>query len=130
MGNQPAEDFAPGQYGVVLHVKNTRAETIIIERVDAKPSLLGFAAGDKLLDITVAVVRQRQIPAENPLITLRPKEEAELVVMVFDPFQYAEGGQHIKVTMHWRASSRSFFSKSKVTKKMSVRDIKDLRRAS
>jgi hypothetical protein len=58
-GSRPTIDFEVGEYGPELRVKNTRSDTIIIERAGSKPSLLGFAIGHEIHDVVEAVIDQR-----------------------------------------------------------------------
>ncbi len=124
----PTADFAPGQHGVVLHIRNDRSETIIVERVDVKPPLLAFSTSHEVEDIANAIVHLRGAPAEDALAVSRPKEEAELKAITVDPFKAAH--QRIKVVVHWRALSRTPFSRSKVSKTITVQDVTDFERAS
>src|ERR1035437_6285893 len=89
VGGKPTLDFVVGQYGVDVSIKNARGETIIIERIDSSPALLGFTPGQELLDVVEAVVRQRQIPAEGALAVIGAGEEACIGLMTFDPFNDA-----------------------------------------
>jgi hypothetical protein len=57
VGKSPAANFEAGDSGVEFRIQNVRNETIIIESILATPPLLGFSAGDELVDIVRAVVR-------------------------------------------------------------------------
>jgi hypothetical protein len=125
----PTADFAPSAAGVLLNVKNTRPETIIIEHVGATPDLLAFAPGDEIRDMVEAIVR-RQGPTNDALLALGPDEGIALQVVVVGQFQQERDEKEISVTVRWRTSSRSMFSKSKFTKRTTVGDIRELRRDS
>ena len=130
-GKQPTLDFIVGQNGVDVIINNARGETTIIERIDASPPLLGFTAGQKLHDVVEAVVRQRQIPAEDALAVIGAGKEARIGLMTFDPFDNTDPKTRIKVTMHWRSVTRSWFSPNRVVRReITVRDVRDLRRDS
>jgi len=58
-GKAPVIDFAPGEYGVVLHLANQRNETVIIERIDAAPALLAFAVGREAHNLIRAQLREQ-----------------------------------------------------------------------
>jgi hypothetical protein len=66
---------------------STRDETVIVERIEASPPLLGFSVGDGLVDVVRAVVAQRGRPAERPLAVLSPGAKAAIGVLTFDPFE-------------------------------------------
>jgi hypothetical protein len=124
-GKAPTADFAPGEYGVVLHVENKRDETVIIEDIGAVPALLGFSAGQEVEDITRAVVRVRRgaDTDQGAIAVLEPAKAAELQVITFDPFKDTPADQKIKVTLRWRASSRSMFSERTISKTITVKDV-------
>jgi hypothetical protein len=130
----PTADFVPSADGVLFHLRNVRPETIIIEHVQAIPNLLAFARcdhidDDNLGDMVEAIVR-RQGWRENALLALTPNEENALQVILAGEFQQERDAKEIRVTVWWRTSSRSMFSKSKFSKKTTVGDIKELRRES
>jgi hypothetical protein len=129
-GKLPTADFAAGDFGVVLHLRNDRGETIIVERVDATPPLLAFSTTHEVEDIANAIVQMQEHSAEDALAVLRPKEEVELKVIEMGSFKSAPADQKIKVTLRWRASSRSLLSRSTVSKAITVQDVRDLERAS
>jgi hypothetical protein len=120
-------DLAPGEYGVVLRLKNERNETVIVERIDSEPTLLGFSAGDEADELATAYVRARGGTIEGTLAILKPGEEIELPVIACDPFKATPADRKIKVTVQWRASSRSMFSERTISKTITVKDITDLR---
>ncbi len=128
-GRMPSIDFAPGTYGAVLHLRNDRDETIIVERIEAKPPLLAFSTGHEVRDIAEAVVRVRPDAVEDALAVLRSKEDIELKIITMDGFKAAPASQKIKVTIQWRASSRALLSRSKASKKITVEDVRDLEEA-
>jgi hypothetical protein len=68
-------------YGAVLRVRNDPSETIILERVDAKPPLLAFSTGHEVRDIASAIVHARGHPAEDALAVVRSEEQIELKVL-------------------------------------------------
>ncbi len=109
---QPKADFIPGTDGILLHIKNVQSETIIIEDVRATPPLLGFAPGQEVDDMVRAIVH-REAPRKNALLVLKPGEEMNLIVAMA---RQSEPEQLIRVTIHWRASSCSLFSKIKLSK--------------
>ncbi len=128
-GKQPHLNFEPGDDGVKLRVLNPRTETIIIEAIEALPPVLGFSAGDRLEDVVRAVVAQRQIPHEHALAVVPTSAQVAISVITFDPFGTSSPELVIKVRLHWRSATRGMFSKSNITRKISVRDIRDLQRA-
>jgi hypothetical protein len=124
-GKPPAVDFRPTNDGVVLHLSNARHETVIIERVEAMPRLLTFSTGKEIQDLVVAIAG-----SENGLVALSAGEVTELDVIVLDPFKTTNPAQPIKVTVHWRAATRSRFSERRVSKTITVSDVEELRRES
>jgi hypothetical protein len=129
VGQAPQIDFEVGDIGPELRVRNPRPETIIIESIKATPAILGFSAGHETEDIARAIVAQRQIPDERALAVLSPSKDAVFSVITFDPFNTSPPLLIIKVRMHWRSAARGMFSASSVTRKLSVRDVRDLQRA-
>jgi hypothetical protein len=127
IGKAPRINFDAENGGVELRIFNTRDETIIVERIDAFPPLLGFSAGDELGDVVRAVVAQRGQPSERPIAILSPGAEKSIKVMTFDPFKTSQDDQSIKVRMYWRTATRKMFSRSSVASTISVRDIRDLK---
>ncbi len=126
-GKSPSLNFDTNSGGVELHIFNGRSETIIVERIEAHPPLLGFSAGDELIDVVRAVVAQRGKGVERPVAVLSPSAKASINVITFDPFENSAQDQTIKVRMYWRTASRQMFSRSSVVSKICVRDIKDLK---
>jgi hypothetical protein len=129
IGKSPRLNFDTDSGGIELHVFNTRDETIIIESIEATPSLLGFSAGEEMIDIVRAVVAQRGHGAEQPIAVLSPGGKASIKVITFDPFDDTDRTSLIKVRMYWRTAKRQMFSRSSVGSKITVRDIKDLKTA-
>jgi hypothetical protein len=127
VGRAPRINFDAESGGIELHVFNTRDETIIIERIDAFPPLLGFSAGDELGDVVRAVMAQRGQASERPIAVLSPGAKAAINLMTFDPFKTSKDDQSIRVRTYWRTAERKLFSRSSVVSKISVRDIKDLK---
>jgi hypothetical protein len=107
IGKSPRLNFDTDSGGIQLHVFNTRDETIIIERIEASPPLLGFST-------------------EQPIAVLSPGEKASVKVITFDPFDDSDQTSLIKVRVYWRTAKRQMFSRSSVASKIAVRDIKDL----
>jgi hypothetical protein len=130
VGTAPEMNFEPSDTGLALRISNTRSATIIVENVEASPPLLGFSHGDSVEDIARAVIAQRGAPRERPLLVVKPCQSETVAVMSFDPFGHSEAGQLIKVTMIWRDAERGWFSESRVTRKVAVKDIRDLQQAS
>ncbi|HEY7302437.1 MAG TPA: hypothetical protein VH684_31460 [Xanthobacteraceae bacterium] len=128
-GKAPVLDFRPGGAGVELHIHNPRAETIVIEAIEAKPPMIGISVGDEIRDIARAIVTQRGVPDDDALAVLTPGSEATLSVITFDPFPKADPKQVIKVRLRWRSIMRRLFSESSVSRKLSVQDIRELQRA-
>jgi hypothetical protein len=126
IGKSPRLNFDTDSGGVDLHIFNTRAETIIVERIEARPPLLGFSAGEETIDVVRAVVARRGQGVERPVAVLSPGDKASIKVITFDPFDTSDQHQTIKVRMYWRTATRQMFSRSSVGSKISVRDIKDL----
>jgi hypothetical protein len=113
IGKSPRLNFDPDSGGIELHVFNTRDETIIIERITAFPPLLGFSAGDGMIDVVRAVVAQRGHGVDQPIAVLSPNERASIKVITFDPFEKSDPTKMIKVKMYWRTAKRKMFSRSR-----------------
>jgi hypothetical protein len=128
VGKAPHMNFESGDDGVKLRVHNPRGETVIIEEVRSTPSLLGFSNGQEIIDIARAVIAQ-DIPHEDALAVVAPEENVLLSLVTFDPFQASPAELVVKVKLRWRGATRGAFSRSVVTRKISVRDIRDLQRA-
>jgi hypothetical protein len=128
-GKAPQMNFEPTQTGIALRVKNTRPGSIIVESIEASPQLLGFSSGDSVEEIAQAVMAQRKIPRERPLMVLRSGQSELVITMAFDPFEKSEPGLPIKVTMRWRDAERGWFSESRVKHKITVKDVRDLQEA-
>ena len=128
-GKAPHMNFEPGDDGVKLQIQNPRVETIIIEKIEASPPILGFLAGHELEDVARAIVSQHQVPDERALAVVRPSDDVSVGVMTFDPFGTSPPELAIKVRVHWRGATRGIFSKSSVARKISVRDVRDLQLA-
>lgn len=124
IGKSPRLNFDPDSGGIELHVFNTRDETIIIERIEASPPLLGFSASDEMIDMVHAVVAQRGYGVEQPIAVLSPGDKASIKVITFDPFEDSDQTM-IKVRMYWRTATPKTFSRSSVSSKIAVQDIKD-----
>src|SRR5580704_10625523 len=86
VGKPPHMNFEPGDDGVKLRIHNPRTETIIIEKIEASPPILGFLAGQELEDVVRAVVSQRQGSDEHALAVVRPSDDVSVGVATFDPF--------------------------------------------
>jgi hypothetical protein len=125
-GKAPLADFAPGDYGVVLNLADERNETVIIERIDAAPALLAFAAGREVRDLIRAQLRARPGEVEGAFAILRPNENIDVEVVTLNAFASRSAKQKIKVTLQWRASSRSMFSRRTIAKMITVKDVTDL----
>jgi hypothetical protein len=125
-GKAPIVDLAPGEYGVVLRLANQRNETVIIERIDAAPALLAFAVGREVHDLIRAQLRARRGEVEDAFAILRPNENIDVEVVTLNAFNSRPPEQKIKVTLQWRASSRSMFSRRTSSKTITVRDVTDL----
>ena len=119
-GKSPRINFEAGDSGVELRIHNPRDETVIVEKIDAWPTVLGFTAGEELVDVERAVVAQRQIPAEHALAVLKPQQDASVGVITFDPFNDSAAETIIKVRLDWRSATRGMLSKGSVTRKVSV----------
>jgi hypothetical protein len=127
IGKAPRLNFDAESGGLELHIFNTRDETIIVERIDAFPPILGFSAGDEIGDVVRAVVAQRGQGSERPIAVLSPGAKIAINVMTFDPFQTSNDDQSIKVRTYWRTATRKMFSRSSVASTISVRDVRDLK---
>ena len=125
-GKAPVFDFAPGEYGVVLQLANQRNETVIIERIDAAPALLAFVVGREAHDLIRAQLRARPGEVEGAFAILRPSENIDIEVVTLNAFTSRPAEQKIKVTLRWRASSRSMFSRRTISKTITVKDVTDL----
>jgi hypothetical protein len=122
-GKAPIVDFVPGEYGAVLRLTNKRHDTIIIKRIDAAPVLLAFAPGRKIRDLIKAQLRVRPGEVVDGLAILRPAETIEVEVITLNAFASRPAEQKIKVTLQWRASSRSMFSRRRTSKTITVQDV-------
>jgi hypothetical protein len=125
-GKVPLVDFAPGEYGLVLHLANERNETVIIERIDAAPALLAFAPGREVHDLIKAQLRARPGEVKGAFAILRPNENIDVEVVTLNAFTSRPAEQKIKVTLRWRDSSRSMFSRRTISKTITVKDVTDL----
>jgi len=125
-GRAPIIDFAPGEYGVVLHLVNERNETVIIERIDAASALLAFTPGREVRDLIKAQLRTRRGEIEGAFAILRPNENIDVEVVTLNAFASRPAAQKIKVTLQWRASSRSMFSRRTISKTITVKGVTDL----
>jgi hypothetical protein len=129
IGKSPRLNFDTDSGGIELHIFNTRDETIIIERVEAFPPLLGFSAGEEIIDMVRAVVVQRGHGVERPIAVISPGDRASIRVITFDPFEESDQAKMIKARVYWRTVTRKTFSRSSVASKITVQDIKDLKTA-
>jgi hypothetical protein len=125
-GKAPIVDFAPGEYGVVLHLTNEGNETVIIERIDAAPALLAFAPGREVRDLIKAQLRARSGKVEGAFAILRPNKNIDVEVVTLNAFTSRPAEQKIKVTRQWRASYRSMFSRRTISKTITVKDVTNL----
>ena len=125
-GRAPIIDFAPGEYGVVLHLVNERNETVIIERIDAASALLAFTPGREVRDLIKARLRTRRGEVEGAFAILRPNENIDVEVVTLNAFASRPAEQKIKVTLQWRASSGSMFSRRTISKTITVKGVTDL----
>jgi hypothetical protein len=128
VGKAPHLNFEPDEGGVRLIVRNERKETIIIETIRTDPSVLGFSTGHSVREIAGAVIAQRNLPNDDALAAIPPGASFPFTVITFDPFEKAPPKQPIKVTAHWRGSTRRPFSERTMTLKTSIRDIRVMRR--
>jgi len=129
VGKAPRLNFEPGDDGVKLHVGNPRAETIIVEDIQTTPSLISFTNGREIDDIARAIVSKQNIPAEDALAVVPPNEHVLLSLLIFDPFGGSPAGLVLKVKLRWRGATRGAFSRGTISRKISVRDIRDLQNA-
>jgi hypothetical protein len=125
-GRPPKVDFAPGAYGAVLHLRNDRSETVVIERIGAAPPLLAFAPGREVRDLLKAQFRGRPGEAEGVFAILRPNENIDVEVVILNAFDSKPAEQKIKVTLLWRDSSQSMFSRRTISKAITVKGVTDL----
>jgi hypothetical protein len=100
IGKSPRLNFDTDSGGIELHVFNTRDETIIIERIEARPPFLGFSTGGEPIDIVHAVVAPRGHGVEQPIAVLSPGGKASIKVITFDPFEDSDQTSLIKVRMY------------------------------
>lgn len=127
IGKSPRLNFDTSSGGIELHVINTRDETIIVERMEAVPRLLGFSEGLEILDIARAARNQVSGgPSDRPIAVVSPGGKAEIRVLKPKLDDDADLGQVIRVTAYWRTARRRPFSRSSVSVKISVRDVEDL----
>jgi hypothetical protein len=129
IGKAPRLNFDADSGGVEMHVHNTREETIVIESIEAIPPILGFSTGEEIIDLVRAVVAQRGHCVEEPIAILSPSDKVSIKVITFDPFEDTDGAENIKVLVRWRSIKRGAFSRSSVSSKIQVRDIRDLKLA-
>lgn len=127
VGKAPRLNFDADSGGIELTVLNTREETIIIESIEATPPLLGFSTGEAMIDLVRAVVAQRGHRVEEPIAILSPNDKVSIKVITFDPFEGTDGAKSIKVLVRWRSIKRGAFSRSSVSSKIQVRDVRDLK---
>ena len=125
IGKSPRLNFDTDSGGIELHVFNTRDETIIIERIQANPNILGFSEGHETIDTVRAAVAQIRGPIGRPIAVLSPGVKAEIKVLK-PRIEDSSPDQIIRVTAFWRTARRRAFSRSSVTIKIAVQDIKDL----
>jgi hypothetical protein len=129
VGKSPRLNFDADSGGIELQVHNTREETIIVESIEATPPLMGFSTGEEIIDLVRAVVAQRGHDVEEPVAILSPGDKVSIRVITFDPFQDTDGAEIIKVLVRWRSIKRGAFSRSSVSSKIQVRDVRDLKLA-
>ena len=130
-GQSPHMNFEAGDDGVKLRIGNPRKETIIVETIEASPSILGFSRGHEIDDLALAIATHRQIPAEEAIAVVSPSTDAVISVLTFDPFGTSSRDLIITVRLHWREATRGWFSKKRrsMTRKISARDVRDLQQA-
>jgi hypothetical protein len=90
-------------------------------------TVLGFSTGEEIIDLVRAVIAQRGHGVEEPIAILSPNDKVSIKVITFDPFQDADGAKSIKVLVRWRSIKRGVFSRSSVSSKIQVRDMRDLK---
>lgn len=129
VGKRPHLNFEPGDDGVKLRVTNPRDQTIIVEDIRATPSILSFSNGQEPDDLARAIIAQQRIPDEDALGVVEPNTSAVLSVVTFDPFGNSPPELVIKVKLRWRVATRGVFSQSSITRKISIRDVRALQRA-
>jgi hypothetical protein len=125
VGKSPRLNFDTDGGGIKLHIFNTRDETIIVERIEASPALLGFSEGRKVMDTVRAATAQVQGPIGRPIAVLSPGGKAEIKVLK-PRTEDSSPDRIIRVTAFWRTARRRIFSRSSVTIKIAIQDIKDL----
>ncbi|MDH6263815.1 MAG: hypothetical protein EKK33_07505 [Bradyrhizobiaceae bacterium] len=126
VGKSPRLNFDTTSGGIELHVFNTKDETIIVESVQASPSLLGFSEGAALRDVLRAATHQvNGADEERPIAVISPGEKAEIRILK-TTLEGNQADQLIRVTVRWRTARRRPFSKSVISIRISVRDIRDL----
>ena len=128
VGKAPHLNFELDEGAVKLMVRNELEETIIVESIRADPSVLGFSTGHSIREIAGAVIVQRNLPNDEALAVISPGASFPLTVITFDPFEKSPPKQPIKVTAHWRGSTRGPFSERTTTLKTSIRDIRVMKR--
>jgi hypothetical protein len=125
IGKSPRLNFDTDSGGIELHVFNTRDETIIVERIEASPNLLGFSEGHEVIDTVRAAVSQIRGPIGRPIAVLSPGSTAKIQILK-SRVEESSPDQIIRVTAHWRTARRRAFSRSSVRIKIAVQDIRDL----
>jgi|SRR5262252_6290890 hypothetical protein len=121
VGKAPIVDFAPGEYGVVLHLANERNETVIIARIDAAPALLAFAPGREVRDLIKAQLRARPGEVVGAFAILRPNENTHVEVVTINAFTSRPAEQKIKVTLRWRLLLGPCFQEGQSQKRSRLR---------
>src|ERR1700680_1031879 len=79
--------------------------------------LLGFSAGEEIIDMVRAVVAQRGHGVERPIAVISPGDRASIRVITFDPFEESDQAKMIKARVYWRTATRKTFSRSSVASK-------------
>lgn len=126
VGKSPRLSFDTSSGGIELHIFNSRDETIIIERIDALPRILGFSEGSELKDVVRAAIHQvRGSTGERPIAVLSPGGKAQIGILKAQ-IETAHADQLIRVTVYWRTAQRRAFSRSSISIKIGVQDIRDL----
>ena len=122
-------DFEIGDVGAALRIHNPREQTVVVESIEARPAVLGFSFGDSVDDMAEAIISQRHGRSELARAVVPSNESISASIVTFDPFHTSPAETVITVRVNWRSTTRGMFSRSNTTRKSSVRDIRDLRRA-
>lgn len=122
-----------GQHRAELCIRNVAAETVIVDKITAEPSIVGFIMADDLVS-TVRAAAEGIYPdaAGEPhrtFVVLAPGEERRIGILKHSGFKTADKATKIKVRCVWRNSRKPFPFERHARVITSVRDIESLEKA-